>query len=67
MHAACAAAVPRPPASRAAHRPASYALLSTRQKAKAFNQPLSVDTSSVITMRKMFKVRFARALPPSLQ
>ena len=31
LRAACAAAAPRPPASRAAPRPASHALLSTRQ------------------------------------
>ena len=42
--------------------------LATRQKATAFNQPLSFNTSSVTTMRQMFTVRSARALcPPSLQ
>ena len=30
-----------------------------------FNQPLSFDTSSVTTMRYMFYVRSARALPPT--
>ena len=46
----------------------SYAPLSTRQLAEAFNQPLSFDTSSVTTMEWMFFVRPARALaPPSLQ
>ena len=29
-----------------------------------FNQPLSLDTSSVTTMYYMFNVRSARALPP---
>jgi hypothetical protein len=41
-----------------------HALLSTRQAAYAFNQPLSFDTSKVMNMRSMFHVRFARALPP---
>jgi len=36
-----------------------------RQYADAFNQPLSLDTSSVITMSSMFSVRFRlRRLPP---
>ena len=56
----CAAAGPHPPRPRPTPRCASYALLSTRQKAKAFNQPLSFDTSSVKAMSNMFKVRFAR-------
>ena len=55
---------PRPPP-----RSASYALLSTRQGALAFNQPLSLafDTSSVTDMSYMFSVRArsACALPPS--
>ena len=51
-----------PPASRAASRPASCALLSTRQYARAFNQPLSFDTPKVTTMYSMFLVRSARAL-----
>ena len=45
-------------------RPASHALLSTRQTADAFNQSLSFDTSSVTDMRQMFYVRSARALGP---
>ena len=45
-------------------RSASYALLSTRQGASAFNQPLSFDTSSVTTMHRMFAVRSAHALAP---
>eukprot|EP00964_Phaeocystis_antarctica_P039446 scaffold22564_cov67-Phaeocystis_antarctica.AAC.8 len=44
--------------------PASHARLSTRQEAKAFNQPLSFDTSKVTDMQGMFQVRSARALPP---
>ena len=36
---------------------------STRQGASAFNQPLSLDTSSVTDMACMFHVRSARALP----
>jgi hypothetical protein len=66
VHAACAAAAPRPPASRRAPRPVSHALLSTRQYASAFNQPLSFDTSKVTNMRSMFHVRSARALAPKL-
>jgi hypothetical protein len=62
MHAACAAAAPRPPGAHLA--PASHALLSTRQNANAFNQPLSFDTSKVTGMNQMFTVRCARALAP---
>ena len=40
VRADCVAAQ-RPPASRAAPLPASHARLSTRQRALAFNQPLS--------------------------
>ena len=47
----------RPPASRPAPRPASYALISTRQSATAFNQPLSFDTSKVTAMSSIFLVR----------
>ena len=39
-------------------------LLLTRQLASAFNQPLSLDTSSVTDMRYMLSVRYARALHP---
>ena len=64
LHAACAAAAtPRPPATRPARRPSFYASLLTRQSASAFNQPLSLDTSSVTDMQYMFNVRSARALP----
>ena len=48
-----------PPPGPAPHS-ASYAPLSTRQQAYAFNQPLSFDTSSVTTMKNMFDVRSAR-------
>ena len=44
--------------------PSSHALLSTRQGAAAFNQPVSFDTSRVMTMSYMFLVRSAaRTLP----
>jgi surface protein len=52
------------PPSRPAPRPASHALLSTRQGNTAFNQPLSWDTSKVTNMERMFYVRSARALAP---
>ena len=51
--------LPRP-----APRPALYALLSTRQSASAFNQPLTFDTSSVTDMGRMFYVRSALASCP---
>ena len=41
--------------------PSSVPCLWTRQKAQAFNQPLSFDTSSVTTMQNMFYVRSAPA------
>jgi len=40
--------------------------LSSRQSASAFNQPLSLDTSSVTNMYQMFQVRSARAPASSL-
>jgi hypothetical protein len=61
-HTACAAAA-APTPSQPACRPSCYASLPTRQSALAFNQPLSLDTSSVTTMQSMFSVRSARALP----
>ena len=68
MHAACAASAARPPASQSVPHPASaYALLSTRQRAYAFNQPLSFDTSSVTSMHKMFDVRSSPWPAPNLQ
>ena len=45
-------------------RLASYALLSTRQSAKAFNQPLGFDTSSITDMGYMFEVRSTHPLAP---
>ena len=44
--------------------PASNALLLTWQEASVFNQPLSLDTSSVTDMKYMFSVCSARALSP---
>ena len=43
-----------------------YALFVTRQDARAFNQPLSFDTSMVMVkaMFRMFEVRSARVLRP---
>ena len=64
MH-ACAAAAPHglpPPGPHLA--PHRTPLLSTRQGASAFNQPLSWDTSKVTDMYGMFEVRSARALAP---
>ena len=37
--------------------PSSMPRLWTRQNARAFNQPLSFDTSSVTSMQYMFEVR----------
>ena len=45
-----------PPSSWPTPRPAPCAPLSTRQNAKAFNQPLNFNTSSVTTMDTMFYV-----------
>jgi len=55
-------ALPPPGPHLAPHR---MPLPSTRQLAKAFNQPLSLDTSEVTDMRYMFYVRSARALAPN--
>ena len=57
---------PPPPASRLARRPAPHALLSTRQRASAFNQPLSFDTSNVTRMDHMFWVRSSPYPAPNL-
>ena len=64
MHAPCAAIACRPAVCRPAPRLALYAVLSARQSASAFNQPLTFDTSVVTNMRAMFLVRSARALSP---
>ena len=45
--------------------PASHAPLCTRQGAYAFNQPLSLNTSTVTNMQYMFQVRSAPAHTPS--
>ena len=50
----------------APHR--AHALLTTRQEAVKFNQPLTFDTSSVTDMKRMFSVRSPRVpchQPPS--
>ena len=53
----------RTPVPRAAPlAPLSYAILSTRQLASSFNQPLFFDTSKATDMYAMFAVRFARSL-----
>ena len=52
-------ALPTPGPHLAPHR---MPLVSTRQAAFAFNQPLSWDTSKVTNMFAMFTVRSARAL-----
>ena len=64
----CKPLAPRPPPDtpsrlpfQPASRPTSYSLLSTRQRASAFNQPLVWDTSKVNTMQWMFYVCSARA------
>ena len=51
--------LPPPGAHLAPHR---MPFPSTRQEARAFNQPLSFDTSNVTHMNNMFNVRSARAL-----
>jgi surface protein len=66
---ACRLIAPPPPHAlrpRGPHlAPASHVPLpSTRQNAKAFNQPLSFDTSKVTDMNSMFNVRSERALTP---
>ena len=54
--------LPRPPVSWPSISPSWCAPLWTRQSATAFNQPLSLDTSSVTNMNYMFNVRL-RACP----
>ena len=56
-----------PPVSLSAPRPTSYAVLSNRQQALAFNQPLNFDTSSVTQMGAMFAVRSAGPSPANRQ
>jgi hypothetical protein len=41
-------------------------MLPSEQYALAFNQPLSFDTSSVTSMRRMFNVRFRLRILPTL-
>ena len=59
-----ARALHAPPPPHGLTPPGPHAALSTRQMASSFNQPLSLDTSSVTDMTAMFYVRSARALPP---
>ena len=53
-----------PSCSHPAPRPTSHALLSTRQSAAAFNQPVNFDTSRVTNMIAMFQVRSLRVPCP---
>ena len=62
MGTACAATAPTPSASRSASRPASYALHLTWQRADAFNEPLSFDTSKVTSMENIFEVHSSSVL-----
>jgi len=68
MHAACAADSPFPLCHVSVchtRLPLPDAPFWTRQRAYAFNQPLSFDTFSVTDMSNMFIVRFRlRLLPP---
>ena len=62
--AACAVAPAHCPlTSRLAPRPGTYAHLASRQGAENFNQPLTLDTSSVTTMYGMFEVRIPSPRP----
>eukprot|EP00964_Phaeocystis_antarctica_P096612 scaffold62890_cov81-Phaeocystis_antarctica.AAC.1 len=69
MHAACAAVVHRLPPSRySAPRTRTVCLpFDSWQEARAFNQPLSFDTSSVTDMHWMFYVRSSPWPAPNLQ
>ena len=49
--------------ARVVYMPYICPLLSTRQDAEVFNQPLSLNTSRVTTMRRMFKVRSPQSRP----
>ena len=69
LHSQALPCVPPPPSPHTSFRlPSphlallSHALLSTRQYASAFNQPLSFNTSKVTDMFGMFSVRSAHAL-----
>ena len=58
----CAPLAPLPPHAfpppQPTPRPASHALLSTRQSTSAFNQPLSLDTFSVTDMRSCMRYMY---------
>ena len=60
---------PPPPAPAGLHTSLHTACppFDSRQNAKAFNQPLSFDTSSVTDMRQMFYVRSSPCAAPNLQ
>jgi hypothetical protein len=62
LHAACACTLPNNLLRHLLHLVLLVCYLSTWQHASAFNQPLSLNTSSVTDMSKMFDVRF-RACP----
>eukprot|EP00964_Phaeocystis_antarctica_P045733 scaffold26342_cov63-Phaeocystis_antarctica.AAC.1 len=68
LHAACAAVVHRllPPDPYTSPRTACPSFVS-RQNTRAFNQPLSFDTSSVTDMGYIFKVRYSPCPAPNLQ
>ena len=65
LHAACAAVVHRllPPDPCTSPRTACSSF-DSRQRAAAFNQPLSFNTASVTNMGYMFNVRSVHALAP---
>eukprot|EP00964_Phaeocystis_antarctica_P067006 scaffold40552_cov36-Phaeocystis_antarctica.AAC.1 len=68
LHAACPAIarrLPPPGPNLAQHRLPSFR--NSRQYASAFNQPLSVDTSSVRNMQQMFQARSSPCPAPNLQ
>ena len=68
LHATCAAVVRRlPPADWYTSPRNVCPPFDSRQRASAFNQPLSFDTSSVTNMHGMFYVRSAPCLAPNLQ
>ena len=56
---------PAPPPARGAHfAPYRYAFLVNRQRAEAFNQPLSFETSRITNMEDMFRVRSSKCSVP---
>ena len=61
MHTTCATIAPPPSTSCWASLRFICPVFDSAQRASAFNQPLSLDTSSVTDMSDMFQVRSARA------